>query len=173
MRTGLIVRRGISMAETVISILLVGFVLVSTLQIVAPMSRSTSVHADRLVAANLAIELTEEIATKRWTSPSLDDPDSIGPEVGESRATYDDVDDYDDWSASPPVLSTGQDNLALTGWTRRANVDHVLMSDASTISGSYTGLKRITVIVLKGDVELARIESLHTDSADSLGFVVP
>ena len=173
MRIRLIHRRGISMAETVVSTLLIGFVLVSTLQIVGPMARSTSVHADRLVAANLAIELTEEIATKRWTSPVLGDPDSIGPDLGETRSTYDDVDDFDTWSASPPMLSTGISNTALTGWVRRVHVDHVFVSDASTVSGTYTGLKRVTVIVLKGEVELARIESLHSDSADALGFVVP
>ncbi len=161
------------MAETVISILLIGFVLGSTLQIVGPMARSTSVHADRLIAANLAAELTEEIATKRWASPSAGDPDLIGPDVGEIRATYDDVDDYDAWSAAPPMLSTGVPNTALAGWSRRVNVDHVLVSDASTISGTYTGLKRVTVTVFKGDIELARVESLHSDSADLLGFIVP
>ncbi len=173
MHIRLIHYRGLSMAETVISTLLIGFILISTLQIVGPMKRSTSVHADRLVAANLAIELTEEIATKRWTSPVLDDPNSIGPEQGDTRVTYDDIDDFSGWSASPPMLSTGIHNTALTGWTRRVSVDHVLMSDASTVSGTYTGLKRVTVTVLKDEVELARIESLHSDSADSLGFLVP
>ncbi len=173
MHTRLIHHRGLSMAETVLSTLLIGFILIATLQIVGPMTRSTSVHADRLVAANLAIELTEEIATKQWTSPVLNDPNSIGPEMGDTRITYDDIDDFAAWSASPPMLSTGTYNTSLTGWTRRVSVDHVLMSDASTVSGTYTGLKRVTVVVLKDDVELARVESLHSDSADALGFVVP
>lgn len=173
MRIQLTNRRGISMAETVISTLLIGFVLVSTLQLVGPMARSTSVHADRLVAANLANELTEEIATKAWTSPLLDDLDSMGPGAGETRSTYDDVDDFDDWSSSPPKFSTGQSNVYLGGWTRAVIVDHVLLSDAETISGSYTGLKRVTVIVSKNGTELARVESLQSYSADQLSFIMP
>ena len=166
-------RRGISMAETIVSTLLVGFVLVSTLQIVGPMVQSGAVHADRLVAANLANELAEEIATKVWTSPILIDPNSMGPGAGESRATFDDVDDYDGWSSSPPKLSSAQSNIFLSGWTRSVSVVHVQMNDAQTKSATYTGLKRVTVTVSKNGVILAQIHSLHSLAADTFGFVVP
>ena len=89
------IRRGISMAETIISTILVGFVLVSTLQIVGPMVRSTSVHADRLVAASLAHELAEEIGTKWYTEPDLDSLDARGVDDGERAAQRTDFDDVD------------------------------------------------------------------------------
>ena len=160
------------MAETILSTIIVGFVLVSTLQIVGPMVRSTSVHADRLIAANLANELTEEIGTLLWTNPGTDTPNSIGSEATETRTTFDDIDDFDSWSSSPPMLSTGQLNTRLTGWTRSVVVDHVLLSDATTTSGSYTGLKRVTVTVSKNGTKLAQTSSLHSQSADTLGFIV-
>lgn len=166
-------RRGISMAETVISTLIIGFVLVATLQIVGPIVRSTSVHADRLVAVNLANELTEEIAMKAWTSPILNDPDSMGPGGGETRSTFDDVDDFHGWSSSPPKLSSEQSNLFLDGWTRSVKVAHVELSDAMTVSATYTGLKRVSVTVSKNGVTLAQVDSLHSMSADTIGFVVP
>jgi len=165
-------RRGISMAETVVSSLLVGLVLVSTIQIVGPMVRASSVHADRLVAANLANELAEEIATKEFTSPLLDDVESMGPAVGETRPTYDDIDDFDGWSSTPPKLSTGAEIVGLNAWTRSVEVDHVLVDDPGTVSGSYTGLKRVTVTVSSGGIKLAEVVSLHAHAADSLGFVV-
>ena len=62
-------RRGITMAETIISTLLVGLVLVGTIQIVGPVVRSGSVMADKAIATNLARELSEEIATKYFTAP--------------------------------------------------------------------------------------------------------
>jgi MSHA pilin protein MshD len=161
------------MAETVISTLLIGFVLVATLQLVGPIVRSSSHAADRLIAANLANELTEEIATKAWTSPLLDDPNSMGPGAGESRASFDDVDDYDGWSSSPPKFSTAQTNLFLTGWTRSVRVAHVELSDLTTESATYTGVKRVTVTVSKNGVVLAEIDSLHSMSADTFGFLVP
>ncbi|MEZ6052671.1 MAG: hypothetical protein R3C02_15000 [Planctomycetaceae bacterium] len=35
-----------------------------------------------------------------------------------SRADFDDTDDYDDWTASPPQLPDGTPLTAYTGWTR-------------------------------------------------------
>ncbi len=166
------VRRGITLAETVVSTLLIGLVLVSTLQIVGPIIRSGSVAADRVVAANLANELSEEIATKLFTSPILDDLESMGPGVGETRATYDDIDDFDGLSNSPPQISDATAMPGLTGWTRKAKVVHVTISDPSVESGSYTGLKRVTVAVEKNGVELASVVSLHAHAADQIGFVV-
>lgn len=165
-------RHGITIAETVISMLLISFVLVSTIQLVAPIARSGSVTANRIVATNLANELSEEIATKYWTSPILNDPESMGAAAGETRATYDDIDDYHGWSSSPPSLSSGASNFALTGWTRSVKVVHVLVDDPTTESASSTGLKRVTVTVSKDGTVLATQSTLHSQAADQLGFVV-
>jgi MSHA pilin protein MshD len=160
------------MAETIVSTLLVGLVLVSTIQIVGPIVRSGSVMADQLVASNLALELTEEIAVKHFTSPLLDDVEAMGPGVGETRSTYDDIDDYHGMSNSPPQISTGRAMSNLSGWTRTVKVVHVSLSDPSVEVGSYSGLKRVTVTVLKDKVELAEMVTLHSHVADQLGFVI-
>lgn len=166
-------RRAITLAETVVSTLLISFVLVSTLQLVAPISRSGTHHANRLVAANLANELSEEIATKYWTSPILMDPDSMGPGIDETRTTYDDIDDFHGWSSSPPSLSSGASNNALAGWTRSVKVVHVLVDDPTAESAMSTGLKRVTVTITKDGTQLAQIITLHSQAADTLGFIVP
>jgi MSHA pilin protein MshD len=173
MRTNkLATRHGITIAETVISMLLISFVLVSTLSIIAPISRSGTVHANKLVATNLASELAEEISTKFWTSPILDDPDSIGPGAGEVRSTFDDIDDYNGFSSSPPSLSSGSTNFALTGWSRSVKVTHVQVSDPSIESPTYTGLKKVIITVTKDGTALATHTSLHSHAADQVGFIV-
>ncbi len=176
MSQNLATRRGISMSETVISTMLIGFVLVSTLQIVGPIVQSTSVHADRLVAANLANELSEEIATKLFTNPGTPSGDSIGVDDSERaafRSDFNDVDDYHGWSSSPPKLSTDQFHINLSDWTRSVKVAHVLVNDPTTTSGTYTGLKRVSVVVSKNGVSHATVFSLHSESADSLGYILP
>jgi len=169
-------RKGISMAETIVSTMIVGFVLVGTLQVVGPVVQSTRVHANKLIAANLANELSEEISTRQFTDPDVDAPDPLGADDGErpkDRASFDDIDDYNAWAASPPIsLGNGKIN-ALAGWTRSVKVAHVELSDATTESKTNTGLKRITVTVSKGGVELARMDTLQSQSADILGFMVP
>lgn len=165
-------RHGITMAETIVSTLLVGLVLVGTIQIVGPVIRSGSVMADKAVAANLARELSDEISTKYFTSPILDDVEAMGAGVGETRATYDDIDDYHGLSNSPPQLSTGSGISSLSGWTRAVKVVHVDLDDPTIESGTYTGIKRVTVTVSKDGVQLAQVVSLHTHAADQLGFVL-
>ena len=163
------------MAETVLSTVLVGFVLVGTLQIVGPIAQSTTVHADRLVAANLANELSEQVATKFYTDPDIDDIDAIGIDASEQakvRADFDDVDDFHGWAASPPQLSNGDVLSNLSGWSRSVEVNHVLLADAATISKTNTGLKRITVTVTHHGTTLARVITLHSQAADSVGFIV-
>jgi len=166
-------RRGISMAETIVSTLIIGFVLVGTLQIIGPMVRSSTVHANKLIATNLANELMEEIITKKFTDPDEDAGDLLGVDTGErseNRNDFDDVDDYQSWTSTPPKLSTNQTNTAIPGWTRTVKIVHVEISDPSVDSASATGLKKITVTVSKDGTQLASIVSLQSSAADSLGF---
>ncbi|MDF1808462.1 MAG: hypothetical protein P1U42_02070 [Phycisphaerales bacterium] len=161
------------MAETIVSTLIIGFVLVGTLQIIGPMIRSSTVHANKLIATNLANELMEEIITKKFTDPDEDAGDLLGVDTGEraeNRNDFDDIDDYQSWTSTPPKLSTNQTNTAIPGWTRSVKIVHVEISDPSVDSASATGLKKITVTVSKDGTQLASIVSLQSSSADSLGF---
>jgi len=166
-------RRGITMAETIVSTLLVGMVLVGTLQVVGPTVRSGSVMADKLVASNLAREMTDEISTKYFTSPKTDDLDFIGEESGKDRDKLDDIDDYHGLSCSPPQCSDEDVMSNLVGWTRTVKVAHADLGDPSVDAGTYTGLKRVTVTVQKNGVTLAQVVSLHSHAADQIGFVLP
>ncbi len=164
-------RRGITMAETIVSTLLVGMVLVGTIQLVAPIVRSGSVMSDKLIATNLARELSEEIATKYFTSTLTDDLEVLGPGPGETRDTYDDIDDYHGINNSPPQLSDGRVMTHLGGWARVVKVSHVSLNDPNAESVTYTGLKRVTVSVTKDGVTLATDVTIHAHAADRIGFV--
>ncbi len=169
-------RRGITLAETIISTLLIGFVLVSTLTLVGPMVRSHTVHANKLVAANLANELSEEIATKLYIDTVPDSRDALGLDADDSsffRSTFDDVDDYHKWSSSPPKHSLGGSYTSMTGWTREVSVAHADLTDPSLDSPTFTGLKRVTVTVSKDGTTLATVTTLHSYTADTLGFATP
>lgn len=169
-------RRGITLAETIVSTLLIGFVLVSTLSIIGPMVRSNTVHANKLVAANLANELSEEIATKLFIDNAPDSIDVLGLDADDSsffRTNYDDIDDYNKWSSSPPKHSLGGTYATMTGWTREVSVAHADINDPKSDSISYTGLKRVTVTVSKDSTPLATVVTLHSQAADTLGFASP
>jgi len=163
------IRRGISMAETVVATLLVGMVMVTTLQIVAPIVRSGTVMGDKMIATNLANEMIEEITTKLFTDPNVVDPDAIGINSGESassRPDFDDIDDYDGWSSIPPAVSDMTPMANMGEWNRAVSVDHVLVDDPSTTSLTNTGLKRIVVRVKRNGVLIYKAKSLQSSRAD-------
>ena len=166
-------RRAITLVETVLSTLIVSMVIVSTLQVVPPIVRSSALHAEKMVAANLARELAEEVGTKPFTDPT-DSSSSVGVNAGESaslRSDFDDVDDYHLWSASPPE-SSFEKMTNIVGWERAVKVIYVQLDDPNVEVVGPTNLKLVTVTVSRNGVELASVQTLHTLSADRSGFLV-
>ena len=74
----------------------------------------------------------------------------FGPEPGEADGTrtyFDDVDDYDGWSASPPQAKDGTVLKDYDGWTRKVEVVYATPSDPGISPVTDLGLKRISVTV--------------------------
>jgi hypothetical protein len=70
------------------------------------------------------------------------------PEQSNVRADWDDVDDYDGWSASPPEAKDGTELTEFTGWSRAVTVEYVAPAKPGTVAvGGDQGVKRVTVVV--------------------------
>ncbi|HUT92708.1 MAG TPA: prepilin-type N-terminal cleavage/methylation domain-containing protein [Thermoguttaceae bacterium] len=145
-------RRGFSLAEVVISVLLVGLVLIGALELLGASLRTRIRLARRSQGSALARDLMSEILQARYEEP--DGSPTFGTEAGETvpgdRSVWDDVDDYDGWSSAPE----SKDGSALpncTSWTRQVNVRYVNPSNPSgpgtTAAMDDEGLKRVVVTV--------------------------
>lgn len=136
-----------TLVEVVISLLVVGIMLVAALNTVGGVFRTYAIAQERQQGDALAMELMAEILHERYEDPN--GSPAFGLEAGESsalRAGYDDVDDYDGWSAYPP---RSRDGTALAGaktWTREVTVEWVDVLDPTVVVGGDSGLKRITVV---------------------------
>jgi hypothetical protein len=110
--------------------------------------------------------MMSEIAQLPLRDPACDCGFGLGGgESGPTRSGLDDVDDYRGWDDSPAKTKSG---VALTGYSdlrRRIEVDHVTTADWGTISGSYTGIYRVTVIVLTGTKEVCRLVGYRTSGS--------
>ena len=83
--------------EVVISSLLVGTVLITSLSTTASWRRFHQQNQEREITRRLADELVSEIMSSGFMDPSLSAPGSLGREAGEeitSRLNWNDVDDY-------------------------------------------------------------------------------
>lgn len=154
---------GFTLVEAVISTLIVGIMFTAAMSTVA----ASKVSQHRLSVSGrgylLAEALMAEVLHQDYEEP--DDAVIFGPEPGESQATrtdFDDVDDYDNWSAGPPIALDGTELTDSDRWQRTVTVQWVLASDLSTVRPVETGVKRITVTVCYNGVPQATLVAIKT-----------
>ena len=155
--------RGFALAETLISVGLVGGLLVVALDTVGAVRVGQQKMGYRAVGQLLAQDLMSEILQQAYEEPV--DPPGFGREASESggsRADYDDVDDYHDWSSSPPAHKDGTALPGLTAWRRNVTVENVSRNLLTQPIGGDQGAKRITVTVTRDDVEVATLVAVRT-----------
>lgn len=139
-------RRGVSLAEVAVSAALVGVMLVATLNAVGAVFKTRLAARQRQQGDALARELLSEVLQASHRDPQ--GGGTFGLEAGESgstRVAFDDGDDYDGWSESPPKDQAGNALPNAAGWTRRVDVIRVEPDSPLTSTTSETGLKLITV----------------------------
>ncbi|MFC1653073.1 prepilin-type N-terminal cleavage/methylation domain-containing protein [Planctomycetota bacterium] len=139
---------GFTMVECVISIVVVGVLLVAVLQTVGAAKLSQLSLVQTIQGQTLAQSLMAEILPLDYQEAG--GSSVMGRDVDESegvRTDYDDVDDYADWNAAPPVYEDGTVMSDLTGWQREVIVEWVDPENPANVSGTESGTKRITVTV--------------------------
>ncbi len=158
-------RRGFSLLETVVSAMLVGVLLIAAMRTVGASVYAQYRAAERASAQFLADGLVAEILAKSYKSPGS--VPQFGLESGESsasKANYDDVDDFHNWTESPPQFADGTAMPDLTGWRRRVAVVWIDPKDATKEVPSETGAKQITVTVEHNDVPVASRMAIRTEA---------
>jgi hypothetical protein len=151
--------------EMAISVILVAVMLVVALKMVGAARVDHRILYDRRSGDQLAQGLMTEILRQDYADADSG-PDSFGVDAGEesteSRHLFDDVDDYDGWSASPPQQKDGTEMAGRSGWRRSVAVDWVDSADFAEVVGSNHGVKRITVVVSRDGVPVARLQAIRT-----------
>lgn len=144
-------RRGLSLAEVVISTLLVGLVMVTALSSVAGASRSWIAGAQQADGQALARALLTEIIAMPFEDPNQTPVFGLeSGESGASRAALDDVDDYKDWTDTPPKDKAGTALTGYSGWSRTCDVirtDRTTYADMADNATGINDLARIRVTV--------------------------
>lgn len=156
-------RNAFTIVEAVISTIIVAVMFVAALSTVGAaritQHRAALVSRGRLLAESLMSEVLQQ---------NYKDPDGavvFGVESGESapaRTDFDDVDDFDGWSSSPPVRRDGTPLANSTGWKRTAQVEWVDASDPGQVKAVETAVKRVTVTAEYGGVPQASLVALRT-----------
>ncbi len=170
-------RRGISLVEVVISTLLVAGLMVAAMDAVGASVRSREKIVHEARGQQLADSMLDAICALAYSDPDAALDLGVikiesGEETGPGWGRFDDVDDFDGWSASPPQASDG---TALPGfakrWTRTVEVSLVRRDSLEGI-GAITGgegVKRIVVTLTRDGMVVGRAVGLRSLGADLAG----
>ncbi|MGB0951612.1 MAG: type IV pilus modification PilV family protein [Planctomycetota bacterium] len=160
-----VAQRGITLVETVIAVLVLGIAVPPLVTLFGEVSTQTVDDSYQRVALIYAESMLEEIVSKEFEDPQSS-TGSFGTEEG-LRANFDDIDDFDGLSNSPPKHIDGSLLDQYAGFTRSVIIDNVTAEEtdpASAESDGSTDFKRIRVTVAwtsgrGGEVTLATLRS--------------
>ena len=174
---------GFSLLELVMTIVILSFLAL----ILLPLFRSVTAGGDPVIRARgvaLGQALMDEIINKKWDEATpmgggpLNTTESsrgsaaagaIGPEPGETRPDYDDVDDYDGLFEQNSFRDQNNTAFTLNGYSRRAQVTYIpsnttvitATSPAGTrTAATATDTKRVVVTVTMPNNESFSLVSL-------------
>ncbi len=168
-------RSGFSLLEVMISLFLVGTIMVVALEALTAATAGRTRNGNQAQGVLLAQSLLQEILDHPYLEP--DDTAVFGPETSETaagtRATFDDVDDYHGWSASPPESKDGTDLSLSSDWTRKVEVQWVQPNDMDVDASSDDGLKQVIVSVEYKGNEVAMLSAVVTQSRQVLPLEGP
>ena len=174
---------GFSLLELVMTIIILSFISL----ILIPLFKSVTSGGDPVIRARgvaLGQALMDEIMNKKWdentpmgggplntteSSRGSDAAGAIGPEPGETRPDYDDVDDYDGLFEQDSFKDQNDTSFALRGYSRKAEVTYIPSDTAvitatspagSRAAAAATDTKRVTVTVTMPNGESFSLVSL-------------
>jgi len=142
------VRAGFSLLELAIASLIIGIVMVGALKTLGASRRSSVSISRAITAAQLLDDLSQEISQLPYEEPF--ETIAFGPEASEpgpSRVLFDDIDDYRNWSESPPQRQDGSILLDDSQWQRTVSVEYVTRSDPNVTTSIPDGVNRVVVSV--------------------------
>ena len=154
---------GFSLAEAVVSVLIVGGLLVASLNALG----AARIGQYKLLEQNRGPLLAQALMSEILQQPYQDaqSPGGFGLEAGEGstgRADFDDVDDYDGWSVGPPRNRDGSTIPGLEGYQRSVHVVWADPADLAQASANPTGIKRIKVTVQRDGRVIAEPFAIRT-----------
>jgi len=150
--------------EVAVSALLVGLLLAAAMRTVRGSVLTQYKAAERTTAQFLAEGLLTEILAKDYKEAGSATIALDSGESSTSKANYDDVDDFHNWSESPPQFADGTPMPDLAEWRRSVEVVWVNPADLRQTAASDTGVKRITVTVAHNNATVATRVAIRTDA---------
>jgi hypothetical protein len=152
---------GFSIIEALIAIVLVGMAVASLLAANMAFTKANGIGTDLSTAEFLAEQIRELTALLPVVDPETEDA-VFGPESGETLSTYDDLDDFDGLSFSPPIGADRAPLVDYGAFSQQVTVQNVNASDFEQIVADHTSsFVRVAVKVYLNSKEISSVSWLR------------
>jgi len=146
-------RNGFTLVEVLIAVILVGLSITALVMSSNSFTMANSIGAD-LSTAEFLVEQIRELTVLLPVVDPTTGVATFGPEEP-NLATYDDIDDFDTLTFSPPISAAREALNDLAGFSQYVTVQNVLASNFETVQADHsTSFVRITVSVRKNGEEI-------------------
>lgn len=165
-------RRGFTLVEAALATVIVGTGIVSLMQLQGTLTQQNAAANQATTAMLLATHIQEAMAGLSFNDPAYGSA-YFGPEPGEVLSSFDDVDDFDGQTLSPPIDSTRAAIANLSQYTQAVTVVPVYANKLNSNINpaapdlpktAYTGVVRVTVRVLYRRVPTAAATEVYRTS---------
>ena len=147
-------KRGFSLIEALIAILLVGLSIASLMAANSAFTKANGDGTD-LSTAEFLFEQIRELTTLLPVIDPNTELDVFGPEAGETLANYDDLDDFDGKNFSPPINALRGTLSDFAEYSQQVTVENVNPSDFEQVVADHGScFVRITVRISKNSREV-------------------
>ncbi|MBN2590066.1 MAG: type II secretion system protein [Sedimentisphaerales bacterium] len=153
-------KTGFTLIEVMIAVILVGLAIASLVGANGAFSQANGAGTELSTAEFLLEQIKELSAMLPVIDPSVVVPvpgtTPFGPDTGETTlAAYDDLDDFDGASFSPPIDASRNTLSNFATFTQQVTVENVNPSDFDQVESDHsTNFIRVTVKVLHNSEEI-------------------
>jgi len=156
-------KHGFSLIEVLIAILLVGLAIASLLVANSSFTKANAAGTD-LSTAEFLIEQIRELTVLLPVIDPQTGPSTFGPEAGETLANYDDLDDFDGASFSPPINANREVLNDFAAFSQQITVENVNAANFEQVVGDHGSVfVRVTVKVFLNSKEISSASWLRAN----------
>lgn len=144
--------RGFTLVEILIAVVLLGLAIASLVAANGAFTQTNGAGID-LSTAEFLIEEIRELTTPLAVVDPVDGAVVWGAEIGEAAAgDYDDLDDFDGATFSPPVDASGNALAEFASFSQQISVENVSPVSLDTVVADHTSdFVRVTVSILQNN----------------------
>jgi type II secretory pathway pseudopilin PulG len=147
--------------EVLVCLVIIGTSVAASMRAFGSFAIGRRIWEETAIAGELAHQLMVEINALPYSEPSGGNTIGLEGESSTDKRTFDDIDDFNNWTETPPRDHTNTVMPEFDGYSRRVSVAFTNWSP-SGVSFSTGTFKKITVVVTKDGRELARLVTLRS-----------